>query len=74
MRNICTLYTDDSGVIDCFSSKHSFTLTFDSGSISIRLALNQTITSIMNAKNMIPAVVPACVCAPKNTKEQKEKN
>lgn len=56
-----SLYTDDSGVIDCFSFAHSSTLTFDSGSMSIRLALNQTITSIINAKNIIPAVVPVGV-------------
>lgn len=77
VQNIHTLYTDDSGVIDCFSFEHSFTLTFDSGSISglifSRLALNQTITSMINAKNMIPAVVPVCVRARQRTQQRRRK-
>lgn len=52
------VYTDDSGVIVGFSFEYSSAFGFDSGSMSIRLALCQTTTSIINAKNIIPDVVP----------------
>lgn len=52
-------YTDDSGVIVGFSFEYSSVLIFDPGSMSIRFALCQTTTSIINAKNIIPDVVPA---------------
>lgn len=59
-RLLYTLYTDDSGVLVGFSIVNSSSLIFDSGSISIRLALYQTTISMINAKNIMPAVVPVC--------------
>lgn len=53
------VYTEDSGVIVGFSFEYSSVFSFDSGSISIRLALCQTTTSMINAKNIIPDVVPS---------------
>lgn len=52
-----SFYTVVSGTGVGFSQSASD--EFDSGSISIRCALCQTTTSIINAKNIIPDVVPA---------------
>lgn len=50
------VHTVDSGTVTVFSKL--FSETFDSGSISIRCAFCQTTRSMINARNIMPDVVP----------------